>query len=62
MKTDKKEALEQVIDRIDFCFYELVAACHDLEGLGCKRQEKKLDTITGSLDSIIHELCEKVRK
>ena len=58
----RKYAIEQIINRLDFCFYELVAACHDLEGLGCKAQEKKLDTITGSLDNIVRDLCAKARK
>lgn len=57
----KKHYVDGVLDRMDDAFDELIHCMHDLEGCGCKAQEKKLDTIVGKLKNIIHELHEKVK-
>ena len=59
MKSDRRSAIDKITDKMDFALSELIDAYHDLEGLGCKPQERKLDTITGKLENLIYELCAK---
>ena len=56
----RRRHADKVLERIDVAFDELVHCMHDLEGCGCKAQEKKLDTIVGKLENVMYELHEKI--
>ena len=58
----RKRYIDKVTDRMDDAFTELVQCMHDLEGCcGCKAQAKKLDTIVGKLENVMHELHDKTK-
>jgi hypothetical protein len=57
----KKHHVDAVLDRMDVAFDELIHCMHDLEGYGCKVQERKLDTIVGKLENVINELHDKLK-
>ena len=55
----KRYHIDKILDRMDVAFDELVHCMHDLEGYGCKAQEKKLDTIVGKLENVMYEMHDK---
>ena len=61
-KESRSRMIEQITDKMDYALNDLIDAYHELEGLGCKAQWKKLDTINGKLYNLIGELCDKARK
>ena len=61
MKSETRKArVEDVLDRMHHAFSELVVCMHDLEECGVNAQVKKLDTITGKLENVTHELYDRV--
>ena len=52
----QKRCIDKVAQRIDFVFSELCDCQHELEDCGCESLWKKLDTITGKVENLLHDL------
>lgn len=59
---EQKCTINRVIERVDWVFGELCDCQHELENCGCKAQWKKLDTITGKVENLLHELYDISQK
>lgn len=61
-KQERAAEIRRIVDDMYSDSYDrLVAAMHDLEGLGCKAESKKLDTIVGKLGNLCDSLIDKAR-
>ena len=59
---ERGEQIKRITDDMyGNAFDLLVSAMHDLEGLGCKAECKKLDTILGKLENLCNVLTDKAR-
>ena len=60
-RKEQAEEIDAITDDIYLAFLNLVNLMHRLEGLGCKKECRKLDTVTGKLENLCHDLTDKAR-
>lgn len=58
-RKERAEEIDAITDDIYLAFLNLCDSMHRLEGLGCKKECKKLDTVTGKLENLCNDLSDK---